>query len=138
MQLAFDSWDLTPVVLPVRSRLHSIEPIGVGTPFVESLTGYIMVVTAALVHCLAKARGVADAELNALDQNIRAKLDASEVQQFVTAERLWMQYRDANCVAERDLYGGGTASGPAYLGCLEAMTRKRAKELTVTYAVRLK
>jgi hypothetical protein len=42
MPSAFDSWDLTPVPIPTRSRLHSIEPIGVGTPFVESLTGYMI------------------------------------------------------------------------------------------------
>lgn len=42
MQSVFDSWDLQPVPIPARSRLHSIEPIGVGTPFVESLTGYII------------------------------------------------------------------------------------------------
>jgi hypothetical protein len=42
MQEAFDSWNMLPVPLPARSRLHSIEPIGVGTPFVESLTGYMI------------------------------------------------------------------------------------------------
>jgi AraC-like DNA-binding protein len=47
MQPNFDSWDLTPVAIPVRSRLHSIEPIGVGTPFVESLTGYMIRLAAA-------------------------------------------------------------------------------------------
>jgi hypothetical protein len=38
----FDSWDLAPASIPQRSRLHSIVPIGVGTPFVESLTGYMI------------------------------------------------------------------------------------------------
>ena len=38
----FDSWDLAPTAIPQRSRLHSIVPIGVGTPFVESLTGYMI------------------------------------------------------------------------------------------------
>ena len=28
MQEAFDSWDMVPVSIPARSRLHSIEPIG--------------------------------------------------------------------------------------------------------------
>ena len=42
MQPAFESWDLEPVPIPARSRLHSIEPIGIGTSFVESLTGYIV------------------------------------------------------------------------------------------------
>jgi hypothetical protein len=27
MQANFDSWDLVPVSIPARSRLHSIEPI---------------------------------------------------------------------------------------------------------------
>jgi TniQ protein len=42
MQPHFDTWDLTPVAIPTRSRLHSVEPIGIGTPFVESLTGYMI------------------------------------------------------------------------------------------------
>jgi uncharacterized protein YecT (DUF1311 family) len=97
-----------------------------------------IVVTADLANCLARARDAADAQLNAMYKGVRGKLDAAEVQQLVTAQRLWIQYRDANCNAERDLYGGGTATGPAYLACLEAMTRARTKELRVTYAVRLK
>jgi len=40
--MPFDSWDLTPAPLPPRSRLHSIPPIGIGTPLVESLTGYMI------------------------------------------------------------------------------------------------
>jgi hypothetical protein len=42
MHANFDSWDLIPIAIPARSRLHSIEPIGIGTPFVESLTGYMI------------------------------------------------------------------------------------------------
>ena len=95
-------------------------------------------VTVDLVNCLAKARDAAEVKLNTVYQSVRGRLDTREVQQLTTAERLWIQYRDANCVAERDLYGGGSASGPSYLACLEAMTRKRATELTITYAVRLK
>jgi len=38
---AFESWDCTPPVLTPRSRLYALEPIGIGTPFVESLSGYI-------------------------------------------------------------------------------------------------
>jgi uncharacterized protein YecT (DUF1311 family) len=56
----------------------------------------------------------------------------------IATQRLWIQYRDANCTAERDLYDGGTAASPAYLACLEAMTRARTRELAVTYAVKLK
>ena len=56
----------------------------------------------------------------------------------MAAQRLWIQYRDATCSAERDLYEGGTAAAPAYLAWLEAMTRARTKELVITYAVKLK
>lgn len=39
--VVYDSWDLTfPKVRP-RSRLYSLEPMGAGTPFSESCTGYI-------------------------------------------------------------------------------------------------
>jgi TniQ len=36
-----ESWDLTLPELPPRSRLYCLEPIGLGTPMVESLTGYL-------------------------------------------------------------------------------------------------
>ena len=96
------------------------------------------VVTVELANCLAKARDAADAKLNAVYKQLRGKLDAADGQRLVAAQRLWIQYRDANCSAERDLYEGGTAASPAYLACLEAMTRARTKELAVTYAVKLK
>lgn len=34
-------WDVTLPTLPPRSRLYHLAPIGVGTPYVESLTGYV-------------------------------------------------------------------------------------------------
>jgi AraC-like DNA-binding protein len=43
----FESWDLSAPTLPQRSRLYSLEPIGVGTPFVEGLTGYVSRLAAA-------------------------------------------------------------------------------------------
>ena len=36
-----ESWDLSKPVLPGRSQLYALAPIGIGTPFVESLTGYV-------------------------------------------------------------------------------------------------
>ena len=41
---AIELWevrDLIPPALPPRSRLFHLEPVGLGTPWVESLTGYI-------------------------------------------------------------------------------------------------
>ena len=95
-------------------------------------------VTADLANCLAKARDSADVKLNAMYKRVRERLEAADAQRLIATQRLWIQYRDANCSAERDLYGGGTASWPAYLACLEAMTRARTRELEVTYVVKLK
>jgi DNA-binding phage protein len=39
--MLFDCWDCTAAELPPRSRLYSLKPIGIGTPFVESITGYV-------------------------------------------------------------------------------------------------
>jgi hypothetical protein len=37
----FDSWSLSPVPIPPRSQLYGLEPISIGTSWVESLTSYI-------------------------------------------------------------------------------------------------
>src|SRR5438093_4538436 len=37
----FESWDLRRLPIAPRSLLFALQPIGVGTPFVESLTSYI-------------------------------------------------------------------------------------------------
>ena len=41
-QAVFESWDCAPAVLPPRSRLCPLEAIGLGTPFVESLSSYVV------------------------------------------------------------------------------------------------
>jgi uncharacterized protein YecT (DUF1311 family) len=97
-----------------------------------------VVITAELGRCLANAKDSADAKLNSVYRSIRAKLGRSDADRLVAAQRLWIEYRDANCLAERGLYEGGTAIYPAYMACLEAMTRTRAKELQVMYVVTLK
>lgn len=40
-QPGYSSWDCSPAILPPRSRLYPLTPIGIGTPFVESLSGYV-------------------------------------------------------------------------------------------------
>jgi len=46
----YASWDVTVPTLPARSRLYRLEPYGIGTPWVESLTGYITRLAEA--HCV--------------------------------------------------------------------------------------
>ncbi|HKD78860.1 MAG TPA: lysozyme inhibitor LprI family protein [Candidatus Angelobacter sp.] len=91
--------------------------------------------TADLVGCLSKAQTSADANLNAFYKKVLETLHSrpDDVGRLRDAERLWLQYRDANCAAERGLYGGGSGGPPAYLSCKEAMTRARTKELQTMY-----
>jgi uncharacterized protein YecT (DUF1311 family) len=60
-----------------------------------------------------------------------------ELTRLKTAQRLWIQYRDANCEAEREMYSGGSAASMVRLACLEAMTRHRTEELRTMYGWRL-
>lgn len=46
----YESWDFKKQSIPCRSRLFPLEPAGVGTPLVESLTGYIARLAEA--HCV--------------------------------------------------------------------------------------
>lgn len=46
----YEPWELRSPVLPPATRLYSLSPIGVGTPMVESLTGYIARLAEA--HCV--------------------------------------------------------------------------------------
>jgi uncharacterized protein YecT (DUF1311 family) len=97
-----------------------------------------VVVTAELTKCLSDARDRADAKLNSVYKQIRGRLEGADAASLTKTQRLWIQYRDANCSAERDLYEGGTAKYAVYFACLESLTRGRTRELQVTYAVRLK
>lgn len=47
---SYEEWDITIPAIPPRSRLYRLEPIGVGTPYVESLISYIM--RLANAHCV--------------------------------------------------------------------------------------
>src|SRR5438132_13245174 len=42
MQPVFEAWDLAVKPVPARSRLYPLAPIGIGTAFVEGLSGYLM------------------------------------------------------------------------------------------------
>jgi uncharacterized protein YecT (DUF1311 family) len=97
-----------------------------------------IVTTADLTDCLSGARDKADAKLNSVYKELRSRLEGTDVELLIKTQRLWIQYRDANCSAERDLYEGGTAKYAVYFACLESMTRARTRELQITYAVRLK
>jgi uncharacterized protein YecT (DUF1311 family) len=51
-------------------------------------------------------------------------------EKLITARRLWIQFRDADCSAQESLYDGGTAHTAARLACLRDHTVQRIKDLT--------
>ena len=90
-------------------------------------------VTLAMENCFDKAYKAADSGLNRIYSQISGVLQPDDLQRLKVAQRLWIQFRDATCTAESNLYNGGTASAPAYSACLEELTRERTADLKTIY-----
>ncbi len=82
-----------------------------------------------LNRCEALNFQAADAKLNAAYKKLVAGLDGSMKQKLVKAQRLWIQFRDANCDYERGGVDGGSATQMIYFGCLAQTTTARTKTL---------
>ncbi|MGO9945583.1 MAG: lysozyme inhibitor LprI family protein [Steroidobacteraceae bacterium] len=95
------------------------------------------VVTVEAHNCFQLAATSADKRLNQTYNKILAKLSPDEQTALRNAERLWVQFRDTTCAAERDLYDGGTAAGVAFIACIEEETRLREIDLVTMYQWRL-
>jgi uncharacterized protein YecT (DUF1311 family) len=90
-------------------------------------------ITVAMENCFDRAYKTADSALNQKYSQISKVLQPDDLQRLKAAQRLWIQFRDATCTAESDLYSGGTASAPAYSACLEELTRQRTMDLETIY-----
>jgi uncharacterized protein YecT (DUF1311 family) len=88
-------------------------------------------------NCFGAALEKADANLNHLYKRVQTVVSGDELTKLKEAQRLWIQFRDANCSAEHELYVGGSAASMVKLACLEAMTRHRTEELDTMYGWRL-
>jgi uncharacterized protein YecT (DUF1311 family) len=93
--------------------------------------------TVAMYNCFAKAFDRADGELNRVYDQIQSVLQPEDQKRILVAQRIWLQYRDATCSAERGLYEGGTGGPPTEVACREALTRERIDVLKTTYGWRL-
>jgi uncharacterized protein YecT (DUF1311 family) len=87
--------------------------------------------------CFYAAYQKSDAELNQFYRRVQAVVDGEKLTKLKAAQRLWIQFRDANCSAEFELYSGGSAAPMVRLACLDAVTRHRTDELNVMYGWRL-
>ena len=80
-----------------------------------------------MVECLKAKTAQWDKRLNAAYQKAVQDAQPAQRDQLRTAQRLWIQYRDANC-----LYyglGEGTIARLDAGECMRSMTEARAKEL---------
>jgi uncharacterized protein YecT (DUF1311 family) len=83
--------------------------------------------TLAVVECVQAKTNAADQRLNAAYKTLQARVDAAQRQPLLSAQRLWVQYRDANC----GFYGTQDGSIRQVQGaeCTRSMTEDRAREL---------
>ena len=82
IRTVYDVQDLENPFIPSRSRLYHLEPIGIGTPLVESLTSYISRLAEA--HCVSPKSLVINEILPVLGREYKARSDYQYV------NRLWI------------------------------------------------
>jgi uncharacterized protein YecT (DUF1311 family) len=83
--------------------------------------------TLAVVECVQAKTNVADQRLNAAYRALQARIDVAQRQPLLAAQRLWVQYRDANCGFYRTQDGSIRQVQGAE--CIRSMTEDRAREL---------
>ena len=106
-------------VLLVTSAVHAGDQ-GDATPSCDGST-------VEMVECLKARTAEWDTRMTMAYQKALKDAGAAQREQLRAAQRLWIQYRDANC-----LYygmGEGTIAGVDAGECLRSMTEARAREL---------
>ena len=93
-------------------------------------------------YCAYQAWQEADATLNAIWPDVRARMTAMDAdnseyfpeqangaENLLKAQRAWIDYRDGHCEAEGAQFAGGSIRPLITYSCKAAMTRKRVEEL---------
>jgi uncharacterized protein YecT (DUF1311 family) len=83
--------------------------------------------TLAVVECTEAKTKAWDQRLNAAYATLQRAADPAQREPLRKAQRLWVQYRDANCAFYAA--GEGTIHRIEAAECLRAMTADRAEEL---------
>ncbi|WP_346796600.1 lysozyme inhibitor LprI family protein [Halomonas sp. Bachu 37] len=84
--------------------------------------------TVDIVTCITDEYERQDQRLNENYQQLRSQLSSARREQLLTAQRAWIQYKEANC----DFYfdpEGGTLARVSANSCVLNETRERADEL---------
>ncbi|WP_249137578.1 lysozyme inhibitor LprI family protein [Bradyrhizobium tropiciagri] len=117
-------WRLGPLVAAVFIAAASIAHAGDQGDPEQSCDGS----TYQMVECLKAKTAQWDKRMNvAYQQALKDAAGDKQREQLRTAQRLWIQYRDANCLYY-DL-GEGTIARLDAGECMRSMTEARAKEL---------
>jgi uncharacterized protein YecT (DUF1311 family) len=83
-----------------------------------------------LNQCAATEYGRADAALNAAWGPTKAFADGIGVgAQLLDAQRKWIAFRDAACLAEADQFAGGSIRPLVWYSCLTRLTQRRTEDL---------
>jgi uncharacterized protein YecT (DUF1311 family) len=87
--------------------------------------------------CFITASQVTDKKLNQIYTQILKFLSAQgrleDQQNLKHAQRIWLQYRDANCATEKGIYKDGSAAPMVYAACMQADTQQRIDDLKTIY-----
>jgi uncharacterized protein YecT (DUF1311 family) len=80
-------------------------------------------------RCAADKAQEADRQLNASYRAALCYVGPEEKKAFLTAQRAWLAYRDADCRLQGN--GGGTLASMNHALCVASLSQQRAKELDV-------
>lgn len=96
----------------------------------ESEDGYT---TRGMIACAGRETAVWDARLNAAYTSLREMMQRNGRQDQMDAiqqvQRLWIQFRDAECAQRSLAYEGGTMGGISHAYCINQVTAVRALDL---------
>lgn len=84
-------------------------------------------ITVNMMDCIGEEIKTQDARLNGAYQKLRNSISDERQQELLAAQRLWIQYRDANC--QFYATAGGTLAIVASNECVLRETAHRAQEL---------
>lgn len=85
-------------------------------------------ITSKNIACIKEESDLQDKRLNTAYKVLKTSISKERQEQLKTAQRLWIQYRDANCAFYHDPEGGSLARVMAN-DCMLEETANRAKEL---------